>query len=139
MTKPEMIEKSVVFPAPLGPISAVICPACAASEAAFTASKPPNRQVTLSTASSGSAMARLSGGDYRRFTSCQHFAHMCEPADQPARHDPDDQHEHRTIDNEIKTGSITCHELCALAQGLNHERTKQRTKHCPNAANDRGQ
>src|SRR5262249_13831270 len=134
-----MIEKSVVFPAPLGPISAVICPACAASEAAFTASKPPNLQVMPSTARSGSATANLPGRIHRRSTPCQQFAHMCEPADQPARHNPDDQHEHRTIDNEIKTGSITGHQLCALAEGLDHERAKPRTKHGPNATNDRRQ
>src|SRR5215475_12425318 len=134
-----MIEKSVVFPAPFGPISAVICPACAASEAAFTASKPPNLQVMPCTARSGSATAHLLGRNDRRSTPRQQLAQMCEPADQPARHDPDDQHEHGAINNEIKSGSITRHELCTLAQGFDHERPKQRTKHCPNAANDRGQ
>src|SRR4029079_9478461 len=134
-----MIEKSVVFPAPLGPMSAVICPACAVSEAALTASKPPNLQVMPFTASNGSAMARLPSGHCRRPTPRQQLAHMREPADQAARHDPDDQHEHRTVDDEIETGRIARQKFCALAHGLDHEGTKQRSEYCADTTNDRGQ
>ena len=49
-----MIANSVVLPAPLGPISAVMRPAGAASEAASSASSPPKRFDTRSTASRGS-------------------------------------------------------------------------------------
>src|SRR6476620_11492380 len=134
-----MIEKSVVFPAPLGPMSAVICPACAVSEAALTASKPPNLQVMPFTASNGSAMARLPSGNCLRPTPRQQLAHIRKPADQAARHDPDNQHEHRAVDDEIETRRIARQKLCALAQGLDHESTKQRSEYCADTTNYRGQ
>src|SRR5207249_4036894 len=56
---PLMMENSVVLPAPLGPISAVIRPASTASEALSTARRPPKRLNTRSTRSSGSAMGAL--------------------------------------------------------------------------------
>src|SRR5690242_5357245 len=104
---PEIIEKSVVLPAPFGPMSAVMRPSLAVSDAALTASKPPKRQVTRSTASKGSTMLCLSRGWGNRSESPQqHVAQMRESADQAAWHEPDNQHQHRTIDNEIETGSI---------------------------------
>ena len=54
-----MTANSVVLPAPLGPISAVMRPSVADSETLLTASKPPKRRETRSTDSSGSAMAGL--------------------------------------------------------------------------------
>src|SRR4029453_14540554 len=117
LTNPEMIEKSVVLPAPLGPISAVMRPSGAARDAPLTASRPPKRQVTRSTTSKGSAMSRpLGGGRGRHVMARQQPACMREPADQSTRCEPDDQHEHRAVDNKVKAGSIACHELCALAE-----------------------
>src|ERR1700730_1300694 len=60
--KPEMIENSVVLPAPFGPISAVMRPVSAVNDALSTASRPPKRFDTLSTWSSGSATLVLHGG-----------------------------------------------------------------------------
>src|SRR5262245_29197994 len=112
-----MIENSVVLPAPLGPISAVMRPSRAARDAPFTASSPPKRQVTLSTISKGSAMARLPGGARgRRVMARQQPACMREPADQSTRCKPDDEHKHRAIDNKVEAGCIACHELRSLAE-----------------------
>src|SRR5512135_1870676 len=112
LRKPEMMEKSVVLPAPLGPISAVIRPSAAVSDAAFTANRPPKRRVTRSTTRRGSAMAPLlDGRGGWRGTARQPFAHLRKPADQAARCKPDDQHKHRAIDNQIKAGDIAGHEL----------------------------
>ena len=55
-----MIANSVVLPAPLGPISPVMRPTGAASEAASSASRPPKRLETRSTVSSASAMGAVS-------------------------------------------------------------------------------
>src|SRR5262249_31418569 len=57
--KPLIMANSVVLPAPLGPISAVIRPTSTASETFSTASKPPNALQTRSTRSSGSATGAL--------------------------------------------------------------------------------
>jgi hypothetical protein len=45
--------KSVVLPAPFGPINPVILPLDAESEQLFTASTPPNDFVSLSTSKIG--------------------------------------------------------------------------------------
>src|SRR5262245_629972 len=135
-----MIENSVVLPAPLGPISAVMPPSAAARDARSTASRPPKRQLTRSTTSKGSAMPRLPGGGCGRHVMArQQPACMREPADQPTRCKPDDQHEHRTIDNEVEAGRIACHELCGLAKRFDDQGAKQRSKHGSDTADDRGQ
>src|SRR5262245_5957605 len=109
-----MIEKSVVLPAPLGPISAVMQPSRAARDAPLTANSPPKRQVTRSTTSKGSAMPRLPAGGCA--VARQQPACMRESADQSTRCKPDDQHEHGTVNNKIEAGRVTCHELCNLAE-----------------------
>ena len=62
----------MLLPAPLGPISATISPARTVSAISFTATRPPNRRVTLSTSSSTSpadGTARFaSGGSSGRTT-----------------------------------------------------------------------
>ena len=58
-----MIANSVVLPAPLGPISPVMRPAGAASEAASSASSPPKRFDTRSTANSGSVSVMVIAPD----------------------------------------------------------------------------
>src|ERR671923_241625 len=58
-----------VLPAPLGPITANSSPGRTSNETASSAVTPPNRSVTSSTASSGSAGARhhvAVGGDGQR-------------------------------------------------------------------------
>src|SRR4029077_13943365 len=137
---PEMIEKSVVLPAPLGPMSAVICPSEAVIDAASTATNPPNRHVTRSTASKGSAMACLPGrrGGWPG-AAHQHLARLREAADQATRREPDHQHQYTAIYNEIKAGSITGQKLCGLAQRLHNQSTEQRTERGADAADDRRQ
>jgi len=58
-TVPVAMPNSVVLPAPLGPISAVMRPRGAVSDTPLTASRPPKRRDTLCTASRDSAMAGL--------------------------------------------------------------------------------
>src|SRR4029450_12815613 len=125
-----MIEKSVVLPAPLGPITAVMRPSRAARDAPLTANSPPNRQVTRSTTSKGSAMPRLPrGGRGRCAMARQQAAYMRYPADQSTRCKPDDQHEYGAIDNKVEAGRIACHELCSLAERLAHPGPEQRPEH----------
>src|SRR5262245_25999145 len=100
-----MIENNVVFPAPLGPINAVMRSGGAVSEAPFTAFRPPNQQLTRSTASSGSTMRHLLDRRWRPLAA-KRFSHIGKAADQPARHDPDHQHEHGTVNDEIEAGRI---------------------------------
>ena len=89
-----MIANSVVLPAPFGPIRPVMRPAGADSEAAFTASRPPKRCDTRSTASRGSAMAglprrRADGGPAHQPLLC-----VGNGADDAARREGNDQHKH---------------------------------------------
>src|SRR5690349_20269387 len=90
--KPEMMENSVVLPAPFGPISAVMQPACAANEASFTASRPPKRRDTFSTWSRASPMAAL-----RERTQPARYPSTDEPRN-PARSKADDRDQHQTVD-----------------------------------------
>src|SRR5262245_50472965 len=100
-----MIENKVVLPAPFGPINAVIRSGGAVSEAPSTAFSPPNQRLTRSTASSGSTMPHLLDCR-RRLAPAEKLACVGNAADQPARHDPDHQHEHGAVDDEIKAGCI---------------------------------
>jgi hypothetical protein len=53
--------KTVVFPAPFGPISPTISPGCTSNETPSRATTPPNRRVTFSTTRRGAATV---GGSY---------------------------------------------------------------------------
>src|SRR5882757_9343078 len=91
--KPLMIANSVVFPAPLGPIRAVMRPAAAVNDARSTASRPPKRFDTCSTRSRGSAMVALRrygrGGPSRTKAPAQ----LVEDASDAARRERHDQDE----------------------------------------------
>src|ERR1700680_3241867 len=98
--KPLMIENSVVLPAPFGPINAVIRPFAADSVARSTASKPPNRLVTVSTSSNASGMTLL-----RRCRSFRESYDVPQGSDQSgnaAREECHDHNKHSAIDDEIK-------------------------------------
>src|SRR5437588_1021004 len=60
-TFPVITLNSVVFPAPLGPMSPTICPAPTLSETVSSALTPPNRTET-SVASRGAALSAISAG-----------------------------------------------------------------------------
>src|SRR6185295_14838549 len=117
-TKPEIIENRVVLPAPFGPISAVMRSGAAVSDAPSTAFRPPNQQLTRSTASSGSTMTHLPDRRGRRLAPAEDFPRIGNSADQPARHDPDHQHEHGAVDDEIEAGRIADQEPRRLPQRL---------------------
>src|SRR5437660_4008476 len=51
--------KTVVLPAPFGPMSAVICPRAAAKLTSSTATRPPKRMLRCSTVRIGSAGALI--------------------------------------------------------------------------------
>src|SRR5262245_16685141 len=106
-----MIANKVVLPAPFGPISAVMRPGGAVNDAPSTAFSPPNQQLTRSTASSGSTMTHLFGRLRRRLVA-KNFSYIGKSADQPARHDPDHQHEYGTIDDEIEARRVPDQEPC---------------------------
>src|SRR5581483_8951005 len=84
LRKPEMIENSVVLPAPLGPIRAVMAPVSATNDALSTASKPPKRFETFATRSSGSATAAL------------------QQTGDAARREGDHQDQHAAVDDEVE-------------------------------------
>jgi hypothetical protein len=89
-----MMAKSVVLPAPLGPISAVMRPAGADSDAASTASRPPKRRDTRSTESSGSATGGLRSFLSRRPEAARGaFTRVRERADETGRRERDDDHQ----------------------------------------------
>src|SRR5215471_8256091 len=99
---PAMIENSVVLPAPFGPISAVISPVCAVSEARSSASKPPKRLDTPSTRSSGSAMAALQGGGGGSLGRPESPAQIEQHAGDAARRHRHDQDEHASVDHQVE-------------------------------------
>ena len=87
--KPEMSANSVVLPAPLGPISAVMRPASAVNEASLTARRPPKRRETFSTRSS-SCRAPLPA------------PHAANSAGDAARHEHHDQNQHAAVDHDVE-------------------------------------
>src|SRR6185437_9066946 len=134
--KPEMSANNVVLPAPFGPISAVMRPCCAVSDTSFTARRPPKRRDTRSTCKSGSAMAGL--WQWRRTLPAA--AQLRKPADQPARREGDDQHQHATIDHEIDAGRLAAgHHPRAFAEPAHDQGAKKRPEHGVYAADDRRQ
>src|SRR5262245_15960806 len=114
-----MIENRVVLPAPFGPISAVIRSGGTVSEAPSTAFSPPNQQLTRSTVSSGSTMAHLLD---RCSLAPEEFPRVGKSADQPARHDPDHQHEHGAVDDQIEAGCVADQETRRLPKRFDDQR-----------------
>src|SRR5215475_10582248 len=110
---PLMMENSVVLPAPLGPISAVIRPASTASEALSTARRPPKRLNTRSTRSSGSAMGALR---YRRPQTHKAHTQIGQQASNPARCKGHDKDQHAAVDDKVEAGRIAGDELGQLAK-----------------------
>src|SRR5262249_28131518 len=99
----------VVLPAPLGPISAVMRPASAASETLSTASRPPNLRLTLSRRTIGSAMAPLRGGPPRQ------AADLAQQSRDAVGREGDDQDEDGAVDDEIEPGGVVGEELRRFA------------------------
>src|SRR5262245_33650377 len=108
--KPATIANSVVLPAPLGPIRAVMRPLSTASEAWSSARSPPNCLETFSTASSASAIAAL------RRQGRQAGRPPREQTSDAGRGEGHDHDQHETIDDEIEPRCITGDELGDLAQ-----------------------
>src|SRR3712207_841705 len=91
---PETRLKSVVLPAPLGPISAVIEPRRTSSVAPSTALTPPKRLTTSST----SRMRSPAGAAAASVTE-HHLLALAEDALRPERHEED---EHEPDDHEAQ-------------------------------------
>src|SRR5262252_9912301 len=98
-----MTENSVVFPAPLGPISAVMRPASTASDTSSRAIKPPKPLDTRSTRSNGSAM----GAPRRRRSQTHHVQTQIaqEPGNSVGRegHDHD---QHAAVNREVEARRV---------------------------------
>src|SRR6266849_8448014 len=105
---PLMMENSVVLPAPLGPMSAVMRPASTASEALSTASRPPKRLHIFSMRSSGSGIGALRR---RRAPAREARAQVGRQARNPARGEGHDQDQHTAVNHEIEAGGIAGDEL----------------------------
>src|ERR1044072_9595779 len=116
--KPVMIANSVVLPAPFGPISAVMRPACAVNDAALTASSPPKRRETFSTRSS-SAMRAL------RRLATKLRAQAGEQSRDAARRKGDDEHQHRAVNHQVEPGRVAGRQLGELAERAHHQRAEQ--------------
>src|SRR3954469_18339388 len=134
---PAMIENSVVLPAPFGPISAVMRPLSAVSDAWSTASRPPKRLEMLSTRSTGSAMARLP--DYLIATGSQAAAQVGQQTGDAARCERHDRDEHAAVDDEVEARRMAGDKLGQLSERLDDERAEQGAKHGADAADDRRQ
>src|SRR5215471_9078035 len=110
-----MIENSVVLPAPLGPISAVMLCASTSREAESTARSPPKRCETWSTRSSASATAATP--DYGSGVNrAQAGVDAGREADGPARSKCHDADKDRAIDREVYTRRVAGNELCRFAE-----------------------
>ena len=136
--KPEMIENSVVLPAPFGPISAVMRPACASErcpvdgEQAAEALAIPARR-----ASSGSTMAAAHRCGRRAPAAIETAPQVDKNAGDAARRERDDQDEDAAINDEIEARRIAGHELGELSERLDHQRAEQRAEDGADAADDR--
>src|SRR5881394_3446959 len=108
--KPAMIENSVVLPAPLGPISAVMRPAGASNDARSRASRPPKRFDTCSTRNSGSTMAAAHRCRRRPPEGPETVPQVEKNAGDAARRERDDQDEDAAVDDEIEARCIAGHE-----------------------------
>src|SRR3974390_119474 len=106
-----MIEKRVGFPAPFGPMSAVMRPKSATRDARSSASNPPKRLDTCSTRSSGSTIEALrrcrNGGPAGQDAVAQ----IGENSGDPARRDRNDQNENAAVNHEIEAGRVPGCEL----------------------------
>ena len=131
-----MIENSVVLPAPFGPISAVIRPASAASDALIDGKQPAEALGDVFDAeqrlSHGAAPPRCSARPSDAAT--RGSAKM--PA-MPRGANATTRIEHAAVDDEIEARRVAGHELGQLAQRLDHQRAEQRTEHRADAADDR--
>src|SRR6516225_2620872 len=125
---PEMIENSVVLPAPFGPISAVMRPASAVNDAPLTARRPPKRIDTLSTWSNASAMTAL------RHEASHQRADRGQQTRDAARRKGNNSDKHAAIDHQVEPGGAAGHELGQFSQCFDHERAEQRTEHRADAA-----
>src|SRR3569832_390840 len=131
--KPEITPNRVVLPAPFGPIKPVIRPSSAAIDTPSTARTPPNRRVRFETTRSGSALRYLPP------PALEAASRSGDDADQAARRKGDDEHQHATVDDEVKTWRIARDVRRRLAERLDHQRAHERPEHRTCAANDRRQ
>src|SRR5712692_9157563 len=125
-----MTLKSVVLPAPLGPMMPTRSCSRTSSETARTAVSPPNRLVTLSSVSTGS-----SGAGRRPRTEARRDASQA--IGRPA----DDEDEGGAIDHEIDAGEAGLHSRergpqVGLEQG-DEDGSEIRSERRPDAADDR--
>src|ERR1035438_6480761 len=140
LRKPEMMANKVVLPAPFGPISPVIWPSGADSDAAFTASRPPKRTETRSTLRRTSTMARVpnrrtSGRKPLQSPSLQRR----QAANEATGCQPDNKYQHSTIDHQVETRGIAGDEFGTFAERFDHERAYERPEHGAAAADNRRQ
>ena len=135
-----MMANSVVLPAPFGPISAVIRPAGADSDAALTASKPAEAArhvLDRQAAAQPWAASRTCDATPRRRAKRSRTS-----ANAPTRPRGAKQMtsiEHGAVDHEIEAGHVAGHELGALAERFDHQRADQRPEYGADAADDRRQ
>src|SRR5262249_49926000 len=124
-----MIENSVVLPAPFGPMSAVMRPCSAASDARSSASNPPKRFDTCSTRNRCSTTAALQRCRYSGPGSQDASAQIGQNAGDPARRHRNDQNEYASVDDEIEAGGVAGREFGEFSERLDDERSQQRTEH----------
>src|SRR5262245_48650217 len=126
-----MMENSVVLPAPLGPISAVIRPASTASETLSTARRPPKRLNTRSTRSSAMGALQERAPQTRK-TRTQ----IGQQARNPAWGKGYNQDQHPAVDDEVEAGRIASDELGQFAERPDNQRAEDRPDHGADAADD---
>src|SRR4029079_5292336 len=103
---PVIVANSVVLPAPLGPIRAVMLPVAATNDALSTARRPPKCFETFSTRSNGSAMASL-----RLWLASEAPAQRGDQPGDAARREGHHRDEHASVNDEIEAGCVAGHEF----------------------------
>src|SRR5258708_23535111 len=125
--KPAMMPNSVVLPAPLGPISAVMLPSRTVRLASATAVRPPKLLVMPLT----SSMARR---------PCPaRAAQPGEEADQPVRQEGKDDDQQRAVEHQVESGRTASQAAADLVERAQGEGTDQRTEHGAHPADQRHQ
>src|SRR5690625_1660715 len=112
----------VDFPAPLGPMSPRMPPSGSVRETSRTATSPPNWMVMFSVSSA----AGIASPD-------------CPPVDlahYPARHEDYDEHDQRSIDEEVRVREYVAEQL---GRQRHQDRTDERTEDGAASADDRDQ
>src|SRR5579872_4058592 len=123
--KPATMPKSVVLPAPLGPISAVMLPSRTVRLASATAVRPPKRLVMPATSSMAGQPRTIGAAQPRQ------------EADKPVRQDAENDDQQGAVEDEIEAGRAAGKEAADLVERAQGQGADKRSEHGADAADVR--